>query len=905
MNKTYIHIFPAFFVALAIVSFNYTTVDAQNYALHFDGVNDYVTANGVADKVAEKDFTVEYWFRLNAIPTDFNSLAAFNQSDKSNRFETGVGYNSDQKFYVYSPYSNPQTTYGTTTIEKEEWYHVAVTYRHSDGNIEAYLNGKLELTKTIDPTYCIKATDLFSLGQEWDSPDATAFLNGDLDEFRVWDDLRTVDEIRANMYRALSGTETNLVTYYKMDEGSGNTLTDNSGSTIAGTLVNGNHIWKTSGATAGPRQALDFDGVDDYVDLGDVIEGSTGHTEEAWIKWAGNNFTSSAFQDIILKPYITSTAITNDGRLHANYGNGTQWGTGVSSSIQIPANVWTHIATVRENTGKVRLYINGIEDTNSTTITLSGSNTQSRCIGVGKYGGTPNSYKFYGAIDEVRIWNTTRTASEIRENMMRTILGNESGLSAYYRFDQIAGTTLYDVTANAYNGTLINMDDATDWLDSDAFNSWIGSESNIWSTTSNWSDGVPTSTDNLGIYKWSLGSETTLSGSPTTNNILFSLTALPSLGSGFTVNGNLILQKNLDLNGQTITLGSNATLIEGAYRLYGSNGSVTTTRSLSNISSQNVAGLGAIITSAANLGNTVITRTHASQSNILGGKSILRTYLISPQNNTGLNATLVYNYLTDELNDISEAQLALHKSTDAGATFIWQGGTTNAANNTLTLTGIGSFSLWTAGLNCNNPTNGGIIGNAQTICTGSTPAMLTETTSPTGTIAGTLQYQWQSSTTSAVADFVDISGATSSTCQPDVLTQTTWYKRLVKVDCETNWLESNVVEVTVNPLQQFRTKAGLDYASPRNWTTTANREQYNGSSWVAASSYPGEISIACNSPLVTILSGHQMEISGANITLPNLKMEGTGKLFVRSTGKLSVSGQLQMEQNAAGAIIVE
>ena len=903
MNKTYIHIFPALWVALVIVFFNCKPVNAQDYSFRFEGFNNFVTADGVAGKVANKDFTMEYWFRLNATPTDFNSLAAFNQSDKSNRFETGVGYDSDQKFYVYSPYSNPQTTYGTTTIAKEEWYHVAVTYRHSDGNIEAYLNGKLELTKTMDRTYCVKVTDLFSLGQEWDTPDPSAFLKGDLDEFRVWNDLRTLDEIRANMFRELNGNEANLVTYYKMNEGSGITLTDYCNN-VSGTLVN-IPFWKTSGAHAGPRQALDFDGTDDYVELGDVIEVSTGHTEEAWIKWAGNNSTSSAFQDIILKPYITSIAITNDGRLHANYGNGTQWGTGVSSSIQIPANVWTHIATVRESTGEVKLYINGVEDTNSTTNILSGSNTQSRCIGVGKYGGTPNSNKFYGAIDEVRIWNTTRTASEIRENMMRTIVGNESGLSAYYRFDQTAGATLYDVTVNAYNGTLINMDDATDWLDSDAFNSWIGSESNIWSTTSNWSDGVPTSTDNLGIYKWSLGSETTLSGSPTTNNILFSLTASPSLGSGFTVNGNLILQKNLDLNGQTITLGSNATLIEGAYRLYGSNGSVTTTRSLSNISSQNVAGLGAIITSAANLGNTVITRTHASQSNILGGKSILRTYLISPQNNTGLNATLVYNYLTDELNDISEALLALHKSADAGSTFTYQGGTVNIANNTITLTGIDGFSLWTAASGCVNPTNGGIIGNAQTICTGSTPAMLTETTSPTGTIAGTLQYQWQSSTTSAVADFVDISGATSSTCQPDVLTQTTWYKRLVKVDCETNWLESNVVEVTVNPLQQFRTKAGLDYASPRNWTTTANWEQYNGSSLVAASSYPGEISIACNSPLVTILSGHQMEISGANITLPNLKMEGTGKLFVRSTGKLSVSGQLQMEQNAAGAIIVE
>ncbi|MGD9700687.1 LamG domain-containing protein [Acinetobacter sp.] len=202
--------------------------NAQNYALRFDGVNDYVTANGVADKVAEKDFTIEYWFRLNAIPTDFNSLAAFNQSDKSNRFETGVGYGDNQKFYVYSSYSSPETTYGTTDIVPGKWYHVAITYRHSDGGIDAFLNGKPELTKIMNRTYSVKVTDLFSLGQEWDVSSPTQFLNGDLDEFRVWDDLRTADEIMANMFRELNGNEANLVTYYKMNEGSGISLTDNS-----------------------------------------------------------------------------------------------------------------------------------------------------------------------------------------------------------------------------------------------------------------------------------------------------------------------------------------------------------------------------------------------------------------------------------------------------------------------------------------------------------------------------------------------------------------------------------------------------------------------------------------------------------------------------------------------------
>jgi hypothetical protein len=279
---------------------------------------------------------------------------------------------------------------------------------------------------------------------------------------------------------------------------------------------------------------------------------------------------------------------------------------------------------------------------------------------------------------------------------------------------------------------------------------------------------------------------------------MFSSTASPSLASGFTVNGNLLLQKNLDLNGKTITLGSNATLVEGAYRLYGSGGSITTTRSLSNLSGQNVAGLGAVITTAANMGSTVITRTHASQSSVLGGKSVLRNYQITPQNNTGLNATLVYNYHTGELNGIAETQLALHKSLDAGSSFTYQGGVVDDSSNSITLTGIGSFGLWTAGLGCINPTNGGTIGSAQTICSGRTPTGITQTVAPAGTVAGTLQYKWQISVTSASTGFFDITGATSSAYQPGALTQTSWYKRLVKVDCESNWLESNVVQVTVN-----------------------------------------------------------------------------------------------------------
>ena len=109
------------------------------------------------------------------------------------------------------------------------------------------------------------------------------------------------------------------------------------------------------------------------------------------------------------------------------------------------------------------------------------------------------------------------------------------------------------------------------------------------------------------------------------------------------------------------------------------------------------------------------------------------------------------------------------------------------------------------------------------------------------------------------------------------------------------------VTITVNPLLQYRT------TNSGTWTTLANWQQYNGSSWVAATSYPGQIvSNDCPDPKVTIQMGHQMEIqTGSSINIPNLKIENTGKLTIKSGGKIFVQQQLQLDENADGAIVVE
>ncbi|MBK8550210.1 MAG: hypothetical protein IPL53_03795 [Ignavibacteria bacterium] len=106
--------------------------------------------------------------------------------------------------------------------------------------------------------------------------------------------------------------------------------------------------------------------------------------------------------------------------------------------------------------------------------------------------------------------------------------------------------------------------------------------------------------------------------------------------------------------------------------------------------------MGAILTSATNLGVTEIKRGHTVQNGLNGGTSIKRYYDITPTVNTGLNATLIYKFDDSELNGKPEPSLKLFKSTNAGVNWLFMGGNVNIATSSITITGLTSFSRWSA-----------------------------------------------------------------------------------------------------------------------------------------------------------------------------------------------------------------
>ncbi|MCB2229636.1 hypothetical protein KQH82_02895 [bacterium] len=170
-----------------------------------------------------------------------------------------------------------------------------------------------------------------------------------------------------------------------------------------------------------------------------------------------------------------------------------------------------------------------------------------------------------------------------------------------------------------------------------------------------------------------------------------------TLGDDMTVNGVLAVNgSDMYTDSYAITLADGASIVEDSG--YTVKGTVLATKTVSQSVAENFAGLGLELTAAsAEPGTTTVTRVTNDPQSIGGVLGIGRYFDISAANNTGLGATMVFHYDESELNGIDEDSLSLYSSTDGGFNWTYRGGTVDAVNNTITLAGIGSFSMWTAG----------------------------------------------------------------------------------------------------------------------------------------------------------------------------------------------------------------
>ena len=107
-----------------------------------------------------------------------------------------------------------------------------------------------------------------------------------------------------------------------------------------------------------------------------------------------------------------------------------------TAKTELAVGFWTHIAAVRNGSGKMSVYINGTDDSSG-----SQNNTAALYATDLLICNLASSTSFDGEVSELRVWSTARSAAEISANFTRRMTGSEEGLLYCWPMDDGAGST--------------------------------------------------------------------------------------------------------------------------------------------------------------------------------------------------------------------------------------------------------------------------------------------------------------------------------------------------------------------------------------------------------------------------------------------------------------------------------
>lgn len=212
---------------------------ASDFALSFNGENQYVECGNAPGLNLTGTLTIEAW--INPSGWGENLYTGFGRIVDKKNFLLYLN-NQNRQYNVHSlvfgMYSSQDSFSASVSPENSvrinQWQHVAVTY---DGisEVKMYINGKEQtLSQEEAPSGSIADNSEYPLliGESGNQDRA---FQGFIDEVRLWNLVRTQEEIRAALYTPLKGTEEGLAGYWPMIS-RGESLPDDSGRGHDGTI---------------------------------------------------------------------------------------------------------------------------------------------------------------------------------------------------------------------------------------------------------------------------------------------------------------------------------------------------------------------------------------------------------------------------------------------------------------------------------------------------------------------------------------------------------------------------------------------------------------------------------------------------------------------------------------------
>jgi hypothetical protein len=204
----------------------YNETKAQS--LNFDGSDDYVSAGNILTP----SYTKEAWIYMTA-NTGSNNIISGGDADGEHAFWApgqilSAGHNG-----------NWGTVQDNTTLNFNQWYHVAVSYDAVSQVMTLYKNG-IQVSQATSVGYTNGA--MVRIGAY---NDAGNLFEGSIDEVHIWSTVRTAAQIQSDMSCSFATAQTGLIASYNFNQGTPNgnntgitTLTDGSGNNNNGTLYN-------------------------------------------------------------------------------------------------------------------------------------------------------------------------------------------------------------------------------------------------------------------------------------------------------------------------------------------------------------------------------------------------------------------------------------------------------------------------------------------------------------------------------------------------------------------------------------------------------------------------------------------------------------------------------------------
>ncbi len=198
-------------------------------AATFDGLSDHISIPPSETFNTLQTITIEAWAKATDSGKQPHEYPVLSKHGSGTGWELRCGDGKAEFLITLDRHHYPLTV--DQGIDLNQWYHLAGTY---DGRVfYFYINGVLKGSAALAGTLTPYLGEL-NIGRNPRWPDR--LFAGKISEVRVWNKARSAVEIQAALYQRLSGKESGLIGYWKLDEGSGEVANDSSPGELNGAL---------------------------------------------------------------------------------------------------------------------------------------------------------------------------------------------------------------------------------------------------------------------------------------------------------------------------------------------------------------------------------------------------------------------------------------------------------------------------------------------------------------------------------------------------------------------------------------------------------------------------------------------------------------------------------------------